>query len=349
VPAVRAGFSPLDEQLQLWEKHWSEGVAQDAVWLSGIVDFEKAEEVMERIGQMSISDSSIWRRTQKWGKRFRAIVEAERVRANAPPEKWMSPCREGQPIGRMGVAMDGSMIHIRDEGWKELKVGTLFDVEVRPTFDRHTKEMVDLAHAVNNSYVAHLGGPEIFGQMVWAEAHRRGWERAADSEAVGDGAPWIWNLVTDYFYDSHQLVDWYHATEHLAAAARLVKGEGTPAAKRWLNEHETILFQGHAPRIVKILSAAAQDQPAIAEELEKEAGYFWNNQRRMNYLEMREEGWVIGSGMVESGGKQFKARFAGPGMRWSRSGAENLLPVRAAIMGDRFDELWYQAYNSPPA
>jgi hypothetical protein len=349
VPAVRAGFFPLDEQLKLWEKNWSEGVIQDAVWLSGIVEYEKVEEVMDRIGQMGISDSSAWRRIQKWGARFRAVAEAERIRANTLPESWEMVPREVQPVGRMGVAMDGTKIHIRGEGWKELKVGSVFDVAVRPTLDQDTGDIVERAHAVNNSYVAHLGGPEIFGQMVWAEASRRGWERAPDTEALGDGAVWIWNLVADYFYDSRQLVDWYHGAEHLAAVARLLKGEGTLAATRWRNAHETILYQGHAARIVQVLSVAAQDQDDldVAEELEKEAGYFRNNKRRIKYLEMREEGWAIGSGMVESAGKQFKARFAGPGMHWSRPGAENLLPVRAAIMSDRFDELWEQVYNSP--
>ena len=65
------------------------------------------------------------------------------------------------------------------------------------------------------------------------------------------------------------------------------------------------------------------------------------------YREMREDGWAIGSGMVESTAKQFKARFNGPGMRWSRSGAERLIPIRAAIMSRRSDELWRLAYNSP--
>jgi hypothetical protein len=62
---------------------------------------------------------------------------------------------------------------------------------------------------------------------------------------------------------------------------------------------------------------------------------------------MREEGWVIGSGMVESGGKQFKARFCGAGMRWSRAGAERLLPVRTAILSKRFDRRWNAVYNLP--
>jgi hypothetical protein len=67
----------------------------------------------------------------------------------------------------------------------------------------------------------------------------------------------------------------------------------------------------------------------------------------MNYLELRSDDWIIGSGMVESGGKQFKARFCGSGMRWSRSGAENLLPIRTAILSRRFDQRWQKVYNSP--
>jgi hypothetical protein len=68
----------------------------------------------------------------------------------------------------------------------------------------------------------------------------------------------------------------------------------------------------------------------------------------MQYLEFREEGYPIGSGMVESEARQFKARFCGPGMRWSRQGAERLIPIRAAIMSQQFDTLWPVVYNSPP-
>lgn len=309
------------------------------------MEFEQAEEILENVGQIVISDSSVWRRTEEWGERFRALEAAEREAANVLPGKVETSLQEVKAVEQMGAAMDGSMIHIREEGWKELKVGCVFEVEVRPTLDSKTGEMVELGHAVNNSYVAHLGGPEVFGQMLWAEAHRRSWEQAVETEVLGDGAAWIWNLTGEHFYDSHQLVDWYHGTEHLGAAARLLKGEGTLAAKRWFNAQETVLYQGHAARIAQELETAAGQRPEVAEVLMKEAGYFRNNQRRMNYMEMREEGWPIGSGMVESGGKQFRARFAGPGMRWSRAGAKRLLPVRAAIMSRRFDEFWQKAHN----
>ena len=250
----------------------------------------------------------------------------------------------------MGVAFDGVMLNIREEGWKELKVGVVFDVAVRPTVDTRTKEVVDLAHAVNNSYVAHLGGPEVVGEQLWTEARRRGWEQAQDTEGIGDGAVWIWNQMALHFGASHQLVDWYHAKGHLTEAAKLLKGDGTPAMVRWLNSRETLLYQGHAEQIsCELEKAATASTGDHAEALRREAGYFWQNQHRMNYLEMREEEWPIGSGMVESAGKQFKARLAGPGMRWSRTGAEHLLPVRCAILSGRFDEIWAKAQNSPPA
>jgi hypothetical protein len=347
VTAVGAVFSPLDKQLKLLAKNWSEGVAKQAVWLSGIVDYRQAQEILEKVGQISISTSSVWRQTQDWGERFQALEQQERLRASVLPVRWIPTFGKVEETGRMGVAMDGGMMHIRGEGWKEFKLGSVCDVRVWPTRDEETGEMIELAHAVNNSYIAHLGGPDVFGEMIWAEAARRDWEYAADTEVIGDGAPWIWNLALDHFYDSRQMVDWYHATEHLAAAARLIEGEGTPAAKRWFKAQAKSLFQGHILQVVSALEAEAQQNPAIAEGLLKEAGYFYNNQRRMNYQEMREEGWLIGSGAVESAAKQYKARFAGAGMRWSRSGAERLLPIRSAIMSGRFDECWQQTYNSP--
>jgi len=332
----------------LRERHWSEGVVEWMVWLSGLVPFGVAEEILQQVGRVGVSDSSLWRRVQEVGEKFKEQMEEERIRANVLEGRWGGPVERVEPKGRMGVAMDGCMIHIREEGWKELKVGCVFEVETGWVVDRETGERVEVGRAVANSYVAHLGGPEVLGQMVWAEAKRRGWEGAVETEVVGDGAPWIWNLAADYFYDSHQVVDWYHATEHLAEAARLLKGEGTQARTIWFNQWKKRLFQGDALQLALALQAAAAKQPEIAEALEREAGYFYNNHRRMNYQEMREERWVIGSGMVESGGKQFKARLAGSGMRWSRPGAERLIPIRAAIMSGRFTELWRLARNSPP-
>lgn len=349
MPTANVGFSPLDGQLELRGRDWSEGLEREAVWLSGAVSsYELVGEILQRVGQMEMSQSSIWRVTQAAGERFRALAEQERERANCLPEKWEPPSRAEVKDQRMGVAMDGAIIPIKDEGWKEIKIGTIFDISVSAHKDKESGEVIELAHAVNNSYVAHLGGPDLLGEQTWAEARRRGWEEAQDTIVIGDGASWIWNQASLHFGQSHQLNDWYHAREHLTQAAKALKPEGTAAYTRWLNSREKQLYQGHAAKIAQELEAAANQFPARADALQQEATYFRNNQRRMNYLEMREEEWPIGSGMVESGAKQFKARFCGPGMRWSRQGAENLLPIRAAVLSRCFDTMWDNSCALPP-
>ncbi len=353
---------------------WSESLEQELVWLSAAVgSFALAGTIMQRIGRVHVSCSSIWRCTQAAGARFRALEMRERQLANDLPELWDPPSRAEVADQRKGVALDGALIYIRDEQWKELKIGDVFDVAVQPTRDTATGEVVELAHAVNNRYVAHLGGPEVLGELLWAEARRCGWEQAQDTIVLGDGAVWIWHQAALHFGHSHQLVDWYHAKQHLAAAAQLLKAEGTSSYQRWLNSRATLLYQGQAARIAAELHKAARQPPAKTdksgqttkavqvattpksgspakqEALAREATYFRTNQLRMNYLEMREEEWPIGSGVIESGAKQFKARFTGPGMRWSRQGAENLIPLRAAVLSNLFDATWAAAKNLPPA
>ena len=333
--------------MAIWERHWSEHLAKQAVWLSGLLDFAQAAEVLEQVAQVPIGSKTVWRLAQRWGERAGSVEAVQRAAANAAPDRQQIVPGEAMGAARLAVALDGGMVNIRKEGWKELKVGCIGQIELQPTRDKATGEVLDLAHTVENTYVAHLGGPEVFGQHLWAEAQAWHWTQAAETVALGDGATWVWNLVGHHFYDSPQVVDWYHAKQHLCQAAHLIAGEGTPAAQHWLNEQATLLFEGHADQVAEGIAQHAQRKRKAAKELRQQAGYFRDNQRRMQYLEMRENGYPIGSGMVESGCKQFRMRFTGPGMRWSRPGAERLLPVRAAILSRRFDAVWAAAYRPP--
>jgi hypothetical protein len=333
--------------LRLHNKNWSEGVAKLAVKYSAKMSYKDATEALHELGQVEISENSVWRLTQEWGEALKRIEVREAEQANSVAEET-TPGQVIEKEGRLGASMDGCMIYIRGEEWKELKVGCVFEVDWATILDPETKDEVEVGHATNTSYTCHLGGPETFGRKLWTETKRRKWHSAIDTQVVADAAAWIWNLVGDYWYDAHQLVDWYHATEHLGLAAALAFGQGTPQAQRWFKQHETVLFQGHADQIAHTISALAETMPAQCDELLQHAGYFVNQQHRMNYLEMRADGWVIGSGMVESGGKRFKDRFSKAGMRWNRCGAEHLLPVRSAVLSRRFDERWRVAYNSPP-
>jgi len=333
--------------LKIWEKQWSEQIAKQAVWLSGLVSYAQAAEILQKVGDIGISASTIWRQTEKWGKQIQAVEARQQVKAYELEEpRAHDPNRS---LGKMGVSMDGAMIHIRTEGWKELKVGCVFEIGSRVERDPQTQEEVPLGSAINNTYVAHLGGPEAFGCQIWAEARQRSWMDILDSQAIGDGATWIWNLVNEHFYASHQLVDWFHATEHLAEAARILYGEATKKCQIWYRRWKTKLYQGHVRKLISALKRQAILLPEKSLAILQQATYFQNNRKRMNYLEMRLEGYPIGSGMVESAAKQFKARFCGAGMRWGRLGAQRLIPIRSAILSDRFDKIWRLAYNSPPS
>lgn len=329
------------------DRHWSGEVAKLAVWLSGLVSFERAEEILAKVGQIHLSDSSVWRQTQHWGAGFLQAEEQAQAQAGQVELRAGSVAGEASGEERLGVAMDGWMIHIRGEEWKEVKSGCIFRVSQREKLDKITQEMIEVGKAVDLSYTSYLGGPEKFGQKLWSEAKRRHWTTAADTQALGDGAVWIWNLVAEHFYDSVQVVDWYHAKSHLVAAAHLLYGESGPHMQTWLNEQETVLFEGHAERVAQAIYQVAAKQASEPDGARTEAGYFETNKRRMEYLDRRMEGWIIGSGMIESGAKQYQARFTGPGMRWSRIGAEHLLPVRSAILSNTFDDAWRHVYNSP--
>lgn len=322
---------------------------REMVWLSGAASsYQLVEEIFERIGQVSISQMSAWRVSQAVGSQFQQMSRKSSAEANRLPQKDEAPVVRSAAGVRMGVALDGFIFNLREEGWKECKIANLYAVAVRPAEDEETGAVVERAHAVKSSYVAHLGGAEVIGELAWAEAQRRGWEQASDTQVLGDGAVWIWNQAALHFGDSHQLVDWYHAKTYLIQAAKLLHTEGSSAYTRWLNQHETLLYQGHADTIATHLLAAAAAYPSLADALTSVATYFQHNHLRMNYLEMRELEWPIGSGMVESGAKQYKARLSGTGMRWSRTGAQNLLPIRSAVLSRNFDSLYSAAIAPPP-
>jgi len=335
---VGKAFSPLDKQLVVRDRHWSEGVSRQVVRLSGRMAYEEVVETLQEVGQIHLSKSSAWRLSQRWGQRLKD--QADRKEAADHPSV--------EPVERMSASLDGAMVYVLSEGWKELKVGTISEVIAEPTLNPVTLEEEPLARACNTSYVAQLGGPEAIGKQVWQEAVRRGWQQVPETEVVADGAAWIWNLVSDYFYDSTQVVDWYHASAHLASAAQHLYPQDDGIRKRWLHEHKTMLFQGHAERVVQHLHKKADTaSPIAAEALQQEAGYFETHKHRMYYLDLRNDGWLIGSGTVESAAKQYKHRFTGPGMRWSRTGLENLIPVRSLVLSHAFTHAWQSLYFAP--
>jgi hypothetical protein len=226
------------------------------------------------------------------------------------------------------------MVNIRGEGWKEFKMGTVFDVDIRLERDPRTNELVQRPHAQHISYTAVLGSVEQFAPGRWALAVEQDVPTAADSSVTSDGAEWIWNLVADLFPASQQIIDWYHALERLANAAKALFPDDQNHVKAWFKSRCDDLFQGKIWKITNPL-----DEHGLTEH----SRYFHVHQRRMQYQEFQEQHYPTGSGTVESGIKQFKARLTGAGMRWSRHAAQHMLIIRAAVLAKHFDQLWVAA------
>lgn len=329
---ARRAFSPRDEALGLADGLYSPGMAQQMVWLSGLLPYAQCVEVFERIGQCHIGLSSLWRRVQMYGERLLAAAQHQQAQVN--PERVQLGAVSSDHAQVKGVSLDGGMVNIRGEGWKEIKVGAVYDVTWRLEHDERTGEYAEFPHAQQIAYTAVLGDVEQFRPALWALAVTHAVPTARQSSVTADGAEWIWNLADDYFPDSAQIVDWFHATQHLADAAQALFPDQPVPANAWFQARQDDLFLGNVQAITAPLDTAG---------LTEHSHYFHHHQRRMQYQEFRENGFPIGSGTVESSVKQFKTRLAGPGMRWKRAAAQHMLLIRAAVLDHSFDECWRAA------
>lgn len=317
-------FFPLDKRWQLDRSRFSYGLSRELVWLGGLLPFESASLAFERFTGYAVPQTTLWEQAKRHGERLHAYEEQRREQVNIERLQWNH--QDYDPLAYRSVSMDGGMIHIRQEGWKEMKVGLVSGLQHEWEREKPRTRLVHL------DYTAVIGTVETFAPALWELSVRNEIPYAGRTAVVADGAAWIWRLCADYFPGSTQIVDWYHARQQLAHAAELRHPDNDVGAQRWYEKMSPHLFHGEVWKIIHDLK-----QHDIS------ATYFQTHQRRMQYLRFRADGFPIGSGGVESGIKQYKQRLSGPGMRWSRQGAERMLTIRTAVLARHFDDLWEQA------
>jgi hypothetical protein len=320
-----AAFFPLDERLGLTTGSLSPDLAREVVWLSGQVPYEHVSQILRRIGRLCVPRSTVWDEVQRQGERLLETVTARETQVSVERTQWEQPHYD--PALRKGVSMDGGMVNIRGEGWKELKVGVVSTLSAPQD---QPEELTDAPLGSELHYVAVLGDVEAFSSALWVLAVQQAVPYAGQVAVTADGAPWIWHLTNDLFPCAIQIVDWYHAAQHLEAAAQ-THATTELAAKHWAEQLKTHLFQGECFKVIHALHQA---------RLPQAAAYFETHQYRMQYPIFRADGFPIGSGSTESGVKQYKQRFCGPGMRWSRPGALRMTVIRSALLDHSFDTLW---------
>lgn len=282
---------------------------------------------MYRLSGVDVPASTAWEQVEREGTRLQRWCEQQRHHNSPERTRWED--HHYNPRASKSISMDGGMVHIRTEGWKEFKVGCISDIEME-----EAPPQAQTLRLRNLAYTAVIGDVKHFSEAMWSLATAHHVQYAGRSAVTSDGAHWIWGVCADLFPVSTQIVDWYHARQHLAQAAHARYPAQAEQAHHWYEHMSHALYRGEAWKIINDLHL---------HQLDDQATYFRTHQRRMQYQVFREAGFPIGSGAVESGIKQFKGRLTGAGMRWSRQGAERMLLIRSAVMADSLDRLWAAA------
>jgi hypothetical protein len=334
--------------------HWSEGAARVAT-RQGLLakSFDLAAEAYADAVGGSMSSDSLRRITEGWGRKVEEQRQEIAEQANAPARRGEDPQTrrvvEVKPIaGQANLSTDGGMVLIREEGWKEVKLTTVSQVEVRPAAERPEKEEGASRRAVDplvklqaHSYQAGLWDADTMALHQYAEGLRRGIDRCRRLSSVNDGAPWIERITNLNFPEAVQVVDWPHAEGKLWKVSKAVFGEQSPAGKGWVKGQLEFLWSGQVKKVEAALKELDLDQEKWPDEVRQAPGYFAGNRKRMRYDEFRAEGYPIGSGTVESGiNTVVHHRMKRQGRGWERSNGQAMLAALSELHSGRFEQAW---------
>ena len=292
---------------------------------------------------LELSENSIRKEAQGFGQ-FQADRE----------EKWKAQCQnqaylqerlrmETKRPERLYGSLDGAHVRIEDpdevEKWREVKTGCWYQVEPVPASQstQRQRQKAEIGQpalrAKDQQYYCDIQEVDDFEALFWATGCRTQADLAQELVFLGDGAKWIWRLVETYYPHAVQIVDWFHAEERLEKVA---KDAFSKDAKRlsWLDDTRTALWWGDTAFVIQACAALADRSAEASAALT----YFRNNQDRMQYDRFRKRGYMIGSGTIESAGKQIVSqRLRCSGAQWTVQGARLTAKARAAWLSHNQD------------
>ncbi len=339
---------PLDERLGLGQGEWSPGLTRVACRL-GIEDsFGEAEDALFETLRIDLPTETVRRVTEQVG----AVAENDTQEAIGRAEAGREPLAAQEVKAKsktLLVEADGAMVHEVDGEWHEVKSGLVASLGPEVEVDKQTGRVsLEMGKPV---YCAGFESAEPFWYRLYVEACRLGLgTRDVDLVALlGDGADWIWRYGPRFLavevgakrVTVIEILDIYHAFEHLGVVANAVFGQGSAKARRWFARRKEQLLANGASPILKALGWLRRVEQDAAEEVRKALAYFTENAPRMDYPTFIARGLPIGSGAIESTCKTLiEKREKGAGMRWSESGAQNVASLRALQRSGRWHEFW---------
>lgn len=350
--ACGKGQAPVDNRYGIEPGKVTAGLAH-LIALSGIHKaFEEGRKWLKEYLLFEVSENTVRTETQKMGELQRQadmkLVKETQEEAGLQKRERSQPPTPDILYGSIDAAK--VRIEPRDEKekalekremWRDMKAGCWYEAETVPNRqqsgrqkDKAQREGIVL-RAKNQQYFCDIEQAEEFGKLLWATGCVVGADRARILVFICDGAVWIWNLIVHYFPNAIQIVDWYHAVDRLKRIAE----EAFPQANErqtWLEQSTEDLWQGRVEAVIEACQLLEKKSNFAKQALL----YYANNRERMRYAQFRAAGYLIGSGVIESGCKQIVTqRLKLPGAQWHVAGAVLVAKARTAWMSGNWKKL----------
>jgi len=344
----KAGLAPRDAELGVAGASMSPGLAAMNDLAAAAGPFAGAARLLEELAGIRLTAKRVERAAEASGTaaaaagRERAALIGSRKLVPLPPVPLPDklyividgtgvPVTARETAGRQGKGEDGRA------RTREVKLGVFF------TQDELDEDGYPVRDRASMSVIATFEPAATFGNLVKAEGIRRGADHVRQLTILGDGAAWIWGIATAKFPEATQVVDLYHAREHLHSLTRSLEFMLLDRKDEWLAARLEDLDYGDIAGI----EAAVRTYPLEGtkkDEVEKELGYFLGNAPRMRYHWFRSRGLFVGSGVVEASCKTIVGqRLKQAGMHWTVNGADAIIALRCK----EASSTWETVCNSP--
>ena len=337
------GTAPLDAELGLGRGSLSPRLSRVACRLGIDASFPEAADLLAETVGVRVDDEGVRRITEGIGAVAEAEQQAAIERGLAGQEPLAGPPSPPESATLL-VSVDGVQVHEQDGEWHECKVGVVAPLGPSVRLDPESgRQCLEQGRA---AYCAGFETAARFWYRVYVEACRRGLGSTALLYVVvlGDGAEWIWRGARAFLgvgrVEVIEILDFYHAVEHLWGVANAAFGAGSPAAAAWANRlKEQLYCHGAGPVLAALTELLAEGSGG--ETGRKALAYFTEHAQRMDYPTFVARHLPIGSGTVERSCKTLiQAREKGAGMRWSPAGAQAVASLRAVCRSQQWDAFW---------
>jgi hypothetical protein len=348
------GLAPRDAELGVTGTSLSPGLAAMAATAGAAVPFARATGLIRDLAGIGLTVKRVERAAEAAGS---AGAAAARQEAGLVARRKVVPLPPSPLPDKLYAVIDGTGVPVtrkETEGrdgkgedgrarTREVKMAVFF------TQDKVNDEGYPVRDRASSTYIATFEPASQFAGLVKAEGIRRGSDHVRQMTVIGDGAAWIWNIASDKFPGATQIVDLYHAREHLHSLTRSLEFMLLDRKDEWLAARLEDLDYGYIDGIVD----ATRKYPLIGtkkDEVDKELGYFLNNAPRMRYRWFRQCGLFVGSGVVEAGCKSvIGQRLKQSGMHWTVNGADAIIALRTAEASSQWEATCLHRHNQTPA